>query len=154
MAPDLPLETARRKARARGVLVAALETSLAALAAGRNVLIVDETVERGVALAEAIVGTACEVGICIGALTVTGNTLLLLTHADLVAERFVNDVWLIVRSADPQALSRIAAYSDRARLAGTGWRAMVVSADPLSAVIVQTDARTRRRFACVDMAAA
>jgi hypothetical protein len=153
MATVLPLGALREKARIRGVLVDAVATCAAALAAGRNVLLLDESIEHGMALAEAIAGTACDAGICLGVLTLPGSASLLLTPSNVVVERFVDDLWLIVRAADSGVITRVADYSERRRL-DAGWRAILVSGEPLNTILAQTDARTRRRFAFVTMAAA
>jgi hypothetical protein len=153
MATLLPPDALREKARVRGVLVEAVATCAAALGAGRNVLLLAASVERGIALAEAIAGTACEAGICLGVLTLPGRASLLLGPPDVVAEQFVDDVWLIVREADSEVIARVADYSERPRL-DAGWRAILVSSEPLKTILAQTDARTRRRFAFVPMAAA
>lgn len=152
MAILLSLDVARQNARSRNVPIRPLETCVAALAGGRNVLILDEEVERGIALAEAIVGAAAASGTCLGSLTLTGNTVLLLSPDEFLTERFRNDVWLIVRSADQQAITRIADYSERSRI-DHGWRALLVSREPLKNIVDRTDARTRRRFAYVALEA-
>ncbi len=94
-----------------------------------------------------------ETGICLGALTVLGSTLQLLEPSELIVEAFVSDLWLIVRSADAQAMTRVANFADH-RAAESGWRAVVVSDEPMHELVEGVDSHTRSRFAYVAVAAA
>ena len=152
MALVLPPELLREKARVRGALLSVLEVCAAALVSGRNVLIIDDGIEQGVAIAEAIIGTACESGACLGSLMLSERSSKLLSIEEVVQEPLREDFWLLVRGADSSATARVANYSRPGRL-DYGWRAILVSRGPLSRVISETDARTRRGFACVDLAA-
>jgi hypothetical protein len=116
--------------------------------AGRHLAIIDSTIENGMVMAGLLADVASLGGACLGVLALPVTTTRLLSLADLLVEQFRDDLWLIIRAADGEALAQTAAYADQYRPAET-WRAILVCRDPLETVMRDSDARTRRDFAFI-----
>jgi hypothetical protein len=132
----------------RGLIRHDVEASAAALMAGRHLAIIDSTIENGMVMAGLLADVASLGGACLGVLALPVTTTRLLSLADLLVEQFRDDLWLIIRAADGEALAQTAAYADQYRPAET-WRAILVCRDPLETVMRDSDARTRRDFAFI-----
>jgi hypothetical protein len=148
VALSLSLEALRDGGDIRGLLRHDVEASAAALMAGRHLAIIDSAIENGMVLAGLLADVASLDGACLGALSLPRTTARLLSLADLLVERFRDDLWLIIRAADGEALAQTAAYADQYHPAAT-WRAILVCRDPLETLMRDSDARARRDFAFI-----
>ena len=90
-----------------------LASAVAALAAGKSLLLVGEDAARGDSVAEVLADTAMDSGASLATLVTRGSMLALVTPSEIIRDQFVDDVWLVVRSATLESLERLPRRSEQ-----------------------------------------
>jgi hypothetical protein len=108
---QLPLGDVRKRA-ARGGLdlpAEAVASAVAALNTGAHLALLptNKALERASSFASVLVATAAEAGVCIGSLDLYEAAAALIPLRQLVHERFLTDLWLILTAPAPAAISRV-----------------------------------------------
>jgi hypothetical protein len=108
-----------------------IDTTIAALLAGRHVLLIGSARSGKDSIAEAVISAAADRGVCDGAISMPARIARLLTPADVLADMFRHELWWFVRSADAAALRRVADYVRVTRSGttrpGLNWRTIVTT---------------------------
>jgi hypothetical protein len=100
-------------------------------------------------LAHAVAASGSDQGLCEAAITLPARSARLLTPAEVLTERFRDDVWWLIRDADEVALANAAEYIRSTRPADR-WRSVVVTQLPLGIVSRTIASAGVSDFALVD----
>lgn len=128
----------------------AVEATVAALRSGRSVILIEKGPSGASAIAHAVASSASNEGMSEGAISMPTRSARLLTPADLLAERFRDDYWWLIETADEASLRNALTYVRTMRPRGT-WRVVIATRMQYSDVARNVANASVSNFALIDL---
>lgn len=148
---DVTQHDLQRVANARGLPREEIERAVRTVAAGKHLVITSRSPERGLLLAEGLCSLAATARACIGSLTLNGTRAHSLPFTQVVAEPFVDQVWVVLTGADSSTLLRASAHIDQ-REPNASWRAILVARRSARSLVHELGEEILDRFAFMAVA--